>query len=233
MAVRLSALCSPTLLPINIIFLLLVPISVTGRVNWKNKKIKGKLKKIIHLIATLLLFSEKKESQKMKNILAGSYVSALKNLEHPVFLSTETLFVGLKKCCFTASYNHKGPDIFERFKDKSKATAKSPQRWSKMTDDLFKIISMPHCLAWKWKKTKLRDLSPRANYTESDSHLSVKLMPTFADRGVPRCLYDESLQPQSRFSRPEPLLFLSSSSSIVLTWLSGPRSRTTTAQKIW
>jgi hypothetical protein len=35
----------------------------------------------------------------------------------------------------------------------------------------------------------------------------------------------------SRFSRPEPLLFLPSSSSIVLMRLSGPRSIPTTSQK--
>ena len=35
------------------------------------------------------------------------------------------------------------------------------------------------------------------------------------------------------FSRPEPLLFYSSSSSIDLTRLSGPRSSPTTTQKIW
>jgi hypothetical protein len=40
-------------------------------------------------------------------------------------------------------------------------------------------------------------------------------------------------QPYSRFSRPEPLLFLPTSSSVVLTRLSGPRSRPTTSQKIW
>jgi hypothetical protein len=39
--------------------------------------------------------------------------------------------------------------------------------------------------------------------------------------------------PYSRFSRPEQLLVLSSSSSIVLTRLTGPRSRPTTSQKIW
>ena len=37
----------------------------------------------------------------------------------------------------------------------------------------------------------------------------------------------------SLFSGPEPLLFYSSSSSIDLTRLSGPRSRPTTTQKIW
>jgi hypothetical protein len=45
---------------------------------------------------------------------------------------------------------------------------------------------------------------------------------------VPRGQRDESLRRYSRISRPEPLLFLPSSSSVVLTRLSGPRSRPTT-----
>jgi hypothetical protein len=49
---------------------------------------------------------------------------------------------------------------------------------------------------------------------------------------VSRGQRDGFLRPYSRFSRPKPLLFISSSSSIVLTRLSGPRSRPTT-QKIW
>jgi hypothetical protein len=53
---------------------------------------------------------------------------------------------------------------------------------------------------------------------------SAKLVPTFADRGVPRGQREGSLRPCSRFSRPEPLLFLSSSSSKLLTRLSGHRS---------
>jgi hypothetical protein len=44
---------------------------------------------------------------------------------------------------------------------------------------------------------------------------------------------NESPRPYSRFSRPEPLLFLPSSSSLVLTRLSGPCSRPTTSKKIW
>jgi hypothetical protein len=40
------------------------------------------------------------------------------------------------------------------------------------------------------------------------------------------------MKPYSRLSRPEPLLFLPSSSSIVPMRLSGPRSRPTTSQKI-
>jgi hypothetical protein len=50
---------------------------------------------------------------------------------------------------------------------------------------------------------------------------------------VPRGQRDGSLRPYSQFPTPEPLLFLPSSSSIVLTRLSGPRSRPTTSQKIW
>jgi hypothetical protein len=70
-------------------------------------------------------------------------------------------------------------------------------------------------------------------YRLSDCRLSAMLEPTFADRGVPRGQRDGPLRPYSRFSRPEPLLFLPSSSSAVLTRLGGPRSRPTTSQKIW
>jgi hypothetical protein len=47
--------------------------------------------------------------------------------------------------------------------------------------------------------------------------MSKKLVQNIVDRG---------------FSRPEPLLFLPSSSSFVFMWPSGPRSRPTTSQKI-
>jgi hypothetical protein len=50
---------------------------------------------------------------------------------------------------------------------------------------------------------------------------------------VPRCQRDGFLRPYLRLSRPKSILFLSSCSSIVLTRLSGPRSRPTTSQKIW
>jgi hypothetical protein len=50
---------------------------------------------------------------------------------------------------------------------------------------------------------------------------------------VKRGQRDGSLRQNSRFSGPEPLLFLSSGSSIVLTMLSGPSSRLTTSQKVW
>jgi hypothetical protein len=56
---------------------------------------------------------------------------------------------------------------------------------------------------------------------------------TFVDRGVPLGQRDRNLRPYSRLSTLEPLLYLPSSSSIVLTRLSGPRSRPTTSQKDW
>jgi hypothetical protein len=69
-------------------------------------------------------------------------------------------------------------------------------------------------------------------YRPSDRRLPAKLVPTFAVRG---CHVVGVTDPYGRVlgSRPEPLLFLPSSSSIVLTKLSGPRSRPTTSQKIW
>jgi hypothetical protein len=58
----------------------------------------------------------------------------------------------------------------------------------------------------------------------SNRHLLEKLVPTFADRRVSRGQRNGSLRPYSRLSGPEPLLFLPSSSSIVLT-SSGSRAR--------
>jgi hypothetical protein len=70
-------------------------------------------------------------------------------------------------------------------------------------------------------------------YRPSDRLLPAKLVTTFADIECHVVGVTDLLRPYSRFSRPEPQLFLPSSSSIVLTRLSGPRSRPTTSQKIW
>jgi hypothetical protein len=83
----------------------------------------------------------------------------------------------------------------------------------------------------KQNRNKLHGLCPQANY--SDRRLSAKLVPTFADRGLSHSQWDASLRPYSQLSRPEPLLFLLSSSSVLLMRLSGLRSRPTTSQKIW
>jgi hypothetical protein len=61
-------------------------------------------------------------------------------------------------------------------------------------------------------------------YLSSDRRLSTKLVPTFADRG---CHVVRAANPHGRNFD-----FLDRSSSIVLTRLSGPRSRPTAAQKI-
>jgi hypothetical protein len=50
---------------------------------------------------------------------------------------------------------------------------------------------------------------------------------------VSHCQHNGSLRPYSRISRQEPLLFLTSNSSVVLTRLSAPRSRSTISRKIW
>jgi hypothetical protein len=88
----------------------------------------------------------------------------------------------------------------------------------------------------KLKKTKLHGLSPHAIYTDrlSDRRLSAKLVPTLADRGVSRGQHNDSPTVVNfRFSRSEPL-FPCNISSIIITRLSGPRSRPTTSQKkIW
>jgi hypothetical protein len=62
-------------------------------------------------------------------------------------------------------------------------------------------------------------------YRPSDLRLSAILVPTFTDRGCHVVSVTDPLRPYSRLSRPEPLPFISSSSSVVLTMLNGPRSR--------
>jgi hypothetical protein len=54
----------------------------------------------------------------------------------------------------------------------------------------------------------------------------------FCEQRVSRGERDGSLRPYSRFSGPEPQFLLSSSSSVVLTRLSGPHSRPITSQKM-
>jgi hypothetical protein len=80
-------------------------------------------------------------------------------------------------------------------------------------------------LTW-WKK--LHGLSPRANSPTEQPPLVCEVMPTFADRG---CHVISVTDPYGRilgFLDRSRATFLSSSSSVVLTRLSGPRSRPTT-----
>jgi hypothetical protein len=78
---------------------------------------------------------------------------------------------------------------------------------------------------WLW--------SARELYRPSDRRLSARLVPTFADRGVAWSAQRIPTAVNLGSLDPEPLVFNSSSSSVVLTRLSGPRSWPTTSQKIW
>jgi hypothetical protein len=62
--------------------------------------------------------------------------------------------------------------------------------------------------------------------------MSAKLVLTFADRGSHVVNGTDPYGRNIGFSRQEPLLFLSSSSSVVLTRLSGRRSRQTNSRKM-
>jgi hypothetical protein len=66
----------------------------------------------------------------------------------------------------------------------------------------------------------------------SDFRLSTKLVPTFVDRGH-RVIKATDPHGCILGFLDRNRLFLLNSSSIVLTWLSGPCSRPTTTQKIW
>jgi hypothetical protein len=69
-------------------------------------------------------------------------------------------------------------------------------------------------------------------YWPSDNRLSATLVPTFADIGYHMVSVTDPCGRNLDFFRPEPLLFLSSSSSFVLMRMTASRSRPT-SQKIW
>jgi hypothetical protein len=76
--------------------------------------------------------------------------------------------------------------------------------------------------------------SPHANYT--DRSRSAKYVSTLAYGECRVVSAVSATDPQGHnlgLLDTEPLLYYSRSSSIILTRLSGPRSRPTTSQKIW
>jgi hypothetical protein len=84
------------------------------------------------------------------------------------------------------------------------------------------------------KETKFRGFIPQANYTDRVTAarrksycqlLRIEVLAWSAQR-IPRVV-------NLGFLAPEPRLFRGSRSPILLTRLSGSRSRTTTSQKIW
>jgi hypothetical protein len=84
------------------------------------------------------------------------------------------------------------------------------------------------------KTNKHRGLNSASElYRLSDRLLSAKSSANFCgERGVAWSARRIPHGRQSQFSRPEPLLFLSSSSSFILMRLNGPRSGPTATQKI-
>jgi hypothetical protein len=86
-----------------------------------------------------------------------------------------------------------------------------------------RVVRIVSHVLWACERTTLTNRPP----------LIGKVSSNLAAWGVSRGQCDGSLWPYSRFSRPELLLFLSRSYSIVFTRLSGPHSRPTTSQKIW
>jgi len=95
-------------------------------------------------------------------------------------------------------------------------------------DQFLDMIPKFHIKKTPWPQ------SARELYRQSGCRRSAKLVPTFADRGVSHGQRKESPQPLiSVFLTWSRYFFHSSSSSIDLMRLSGPRSRPTTTQKIW
>jgi hypothetical protein len=78
------------------------------------------------------------------------------------------------------------------------------------------------CVRLKTKKTTLRDFGPRTNYTDRAIAACWRSSVNFCRYRVLRGKRNGFPRSLSRFSRLEPLLFLPSSSSVVLTRLSGP-----------
>jgi hypothetical protein len=83
-------------------------------------------------------------------------------------------------------------------------------------------------------KTKLRGFSPQANYTDrATAENRRRLCQLSRIEGVTWSAQRIPTAVNLGFLDPEPLLFHSSSSSVILTILSWPRSISTTSQKIW
>jgi hypothetical protein len=98
--------------------------------------------------------------------------------------------------------------------------------WIRKNADGRAHTHSPSYICSNGEENKLRGLSPRANYTDREAAAC------WRSRG---CCVEAQMIPTAvfSFSRTQPLHFLPSSSSVILTRLSRPRSRHTTSQKIW
>jgi hypothetical protein len=99
-----------------------------------------------------------------------------------------------------------------------------------MFTGIMNIILFPHI----WR-LKLRLINPLNNCVKlcvfPENLLSFFPCCSFHVTPLLSCCYRNDLCPYSRLSRQETILFPASSCSVVLTRLSGPRSRPTTSQK--
>jgi hypothetical protein len=93
-----------------------------------------------------------------------------------------------------------------------------------------KMGMVRHTAHTKKKKNSVAWVGNRTISTELPQ-LVGEVSDNFCGYRVPRGQCDGTLWPYS--SKPGPLIFLSSSSSILLMRQSGPRSRPTTSQKTW
>jgi hypothetical protein len=98
-----------------------------------------------------------------------------------------------------------------------------------LSSNLFCTVTQTGCV-----KTKLSGFSPQANYTDRATAacrrsywqlLQIECV-TWSAQRIPMAV-------NLGFLDPKPLVFHSSSSSVIPARLSGPRSRLTTPQKIW
>jgi hypothetical protein len=105
---------------------------------------------------------------------------------------------------------------------------------SRQLNEELACIDAPHVLIPEVVFTTSRISSSASwSFPIGNVRCKISLVPTFADREVLHSHCGESPTAIISVYRPESLLFLSSSSSIVLMSLSGPRSRPTTSQKNW
>jgi hypothetical protein len=93
-------------------------------------------------------------------------------------------------------------------------------------------------LWWRYfnplKLIKLRGFSPQANYTyRATAACRRSECQLLRIEGIAWSTQRIPMSVNLNFIDPEPLLSHSSSASVILTRLSGPRSRPTTSQKIW
>jgi hypothetical protein len=114
------------------------------------------------------------------------------------------------------------------------------QQKASLTLNIYEIVGF-HCredwccgILGSEAVTNSVDLSPQTNYTDWATAADRRIVvPTFEDRGVSRgqCVGSLTVVNLSFLDRSR--YFFLSSSSFILTKLSGPRSRPTATQKIW